>query len=259
MKAIMLKIGDKVEMFNGTTGEFIDYTFPNIQLQTHSNGVIECRQVNIKKINDIECHNGFDIIIDPRKPKPETPTISHDDDMISTISKHFTIKTGKEQKLGSSADIYAERCTNDGGLFFMLIDDGNVENQLQDARYHIYAYDFDGKIFQGRITSKAEFEIVMKVLGFTEDVSKPNLFSTERLTFKKLCNQVDELMDETGELLTEIERLKIVENQLYEERIERGVKIASTTLVLASGMRQTDNGDFIIEKDAVIELLKLWE
>mgnify|MGYP003585262780 CR=1 FL=1 len=85
--------------------------------------------------------------------------------MVSFIQTYWDIKKGNEQIYGSPADIYAERI-DDGMKYLMIIDDGNCYNQLKDAVYHIYVSDTDGKIFEGRITSKNEFKIVMKVLGF---------------------------------------------------------------------------------------------
>ncbi len=87
------------------------------------------------------------------------------DVVISFISEYWNIKTGKEQIYGNPADIYAE-IIEDGIKYWMLVDDGNCHNQLKDAVYHIYVSDIDNKIFEGRITSKNEFNIVMKVIGF---------------------------------------------------------------------------------------------
>ena len=87
------------------------------------------------------------------------------DVMLSFISKYWDIKIGNEQVYGSPADIYAERFDDDI-KYWMRVDDGNCFNQLKDAVYHIYVSDINGKIFEGRITSKNEFKIVMKVLGF---------------------------------------------------------------------------------------------
>lgn len=88
------------------------------------------------------------------------------DVMFSLFSQFgWEIKTGKEQKLGSCADIYAEQ-TNEFCDYFMRIDDGNCHNVLSDAVYHIYVHDFKGKIFEGRIGNASDFEVVMRVLGF---------------------------------------------------------------------------------------------
>ncbi len=75
----------------------------------------------------------------------------------------WVIKTGDEQKSGSSADIYLE---HEGYKCTMLIDDGNCHNELSDAVYHIYVYAVGGKIFEGRIGNANDFEVVMRVLGF---------------------------------------------------------------------------------------------
>lgn len=86
--------------------------------------------------------------------------------MFSLFSQFgWEIKKGKEQKLGSSADIYAEQ-TSEFCDYFMRIDDGNCHNALNDAVYHVYVHDFKGKIFEGRIKTEDEFIVVMRVLGF---------------------------------------------------------------------------------------------
>jgi hypothetical protein len=77
----------------------------------------------------------------------------------------WIVKTGKKQKKGSCADIYAEHDDEDG-KYIMLIDDGNCHNELYNAVYHIYAA--GGKVFEGRITSIEEFKVIMKVLGFNK-------------------------------------------------------------------------------------------
>lgn len=100
-------------------------------------------------------------------------------------SFQWIIKTGKSQKTGSVADIYAEMSESDGS-FTMLIDDGNCHNELYDAIYHIYAP--GGKIFEGRITSPSEFSTVMKVLGFEEKEIKDEFSATWREELKKVAN-----------------------------------------------------------------------
>ena len=88
------------------------------------------------------------------------------DVMFSLFSQFgWKIKTGKEQKLGSCADIYAEQ-EKEFCHYFMRIDDGNCHNTLNDAVYHIYVHNFAGKIFEGRIGNASDFEVVMRVLGF---------------------------------------------------------------------------------------------
>jgi len=94
------------------------------------------------------------------------PALSKGDVMFSLLSQFgWEIKTGKEQKLGSCADIYAEQ-EKEFCNYFMRIDDGNCHNELNDAVYHIYVHDFKGKIFEGRIGTQSDFEVVMRVLGF---------------------------------------------------------------------------------------------
>ena len=97
--------------------------------------------------------------------KADNQQLNIADVMVSFISRYWDIKTDDEQIYGSPADIYAERIDDDI-KYWMRIDDGNCYNQLKDAIYHIYVSDINGKIFEGRITSKNEFKIVMKVLGF---------------------------------------------------------------------------------------------
>lgn len=48
-------------------------------------------------------------------------------------------------------------------MYIMLVDDGWVS--LPDALYHIYVSRLSNKVFEGRISSKNEFEIIMKALG----------------------------------------------------------------------------------------------
>lgn len=80
----------------------------------------------------------------------------------------WKIKTGEKQKRGSCADIYAEQ-KDDISEYFMLIDDGYCEDELNNALYHIYANNFQGKIFEGRIGNEDDFTTVMRVLGFKKE------------------------------------------------------------------------------------------
>jgi len=63
------------------------------------------------------------------------------------------------------SDIYAE-INDENGTYLLIIDDGRCNNALLDAVYHIYAYDLNGKIFEGRIKTHEDFVTVMRVLGF---------------------------------------------------------------------------------------------
>ena len=91
--------------------------------------------------------------------------------LIKQLNKYgWEIKTGKDQLYGSPADIYAE--IDFEGHHFLKIDDGNC---IGDSfLFHIYVGDlhrkrnFDGKIFEGRISTKKEFNVVMNVLGFVK-------------------------------------------------------------------------------------------
>lgn len=76
----------------------------------------------------------------------------------------WVIKTGEEQKYGRCADIYAEHDDE----YYFVIDDGNCENELSDALYHIYA--IGGKVFEGRIGTPEDFIVVMRVLGFKKTI-----------------------------------------------------------------------------------------
>ncbi len=89
--------------------------------------------------------------------------------VIYIILKQFgwEIKTGNEQKYGSSSDIYAE-INNEYGRYLMIIDDGNCCNGFKDAIYHIYVENLVGKIFEGRIYSIEDFNTVMRMLGFNK-------------------------------------------------------------------------------------------
>lgn len=92
--------------------------------------------------------------------------IDHYTVMLSLFSQFgWIVKTGDEQKNGSSADIYAEHNDEDG-KYTMRIDDGNCHNELRDAVYHIYAT--GGKVFEGRIGIPEDFMVVMRVLGFNK-------------------------------------------------------------------------------------------
>lgn len=98
--------------------------------------------------------------------KEEKGYVVFADVMFSLFSQFgWEIKTGKEQKHGSCADIYAEQ-EQEFCHYFMRIDDGNCHNELSDAVYHIYIDDFEGKIFEGRIGNAEDFIVVMRVLGF---------------------------------------------------------------------------------------------
>lgn len=84
----------------------------------------------------------------------------------------WQIKTGNKQIFGSPADIYAE-INDDHGSVWMVIDDGNCDKELNDAVYHIHVGvakrgSLSGKIFEGRIETRKEFKVVMKVLGFNK-------------------------------------------------------------------------------------------
>ncbi len=93
--------------------------------------------------------------------------MTNKDIMLNLFDKYgWQIKTGEDQLYGSVADIYAEQEKEQGGRYFMWIDDGNVS--LHDVIYHIHVGRgrLDAKIFEGRIETKEEFQVVMKVLGF---------------------------------------------------------------------------------------------
>jgi hypothetical protein len=72
------------------------------------------------------------------------------------------------KKYGSVADIYLERVDDIGYKNFMLIDDGSID--VSNATYHIYADEgLKDKIFEGRIETVEELEVVMKVLGYDKN------------------------------------------------------------------------------------------
>lgn len=79
----------------------------------------------------------------------------------------WTILTGKYQKRGSDADIYAEMIKDDI-YYYMLVEDGFCENALDNALYHIASYNFDNKIFEGRLEKIEDFMVIMRVLGFND-------------------------------------------------------------------------------------------
>lgn len=85
--------------------------------------------------------------------------------MINTILEYWDIKTKDEQIFGSSLDIYAETIDKE---CYMIIEDGNCKNQLNNGLYHIYLSETDGKIFEGRIICENDFIIIMKSLGINK-------------------------------------------------------------------------------------------
>lgn len=93
---------------------------------------------------------------------------------------NWKIKTGKKQIFGSPTDIYAEYNSKKHGKYWMRIDDGNCDKELNDAVYHIHVGaakrgSLSGKIFEGRIETRKEFKVVMKVLGFTKKKINKNV------------------------------------------------------------------------------------
>lgn len=104
-------------------------------------------------------------------------------DMIDLFPQFgWEIKTGDKQIYGSPADIYAERKDDDTGEYFMRIDDGNVSPI--DAIYHIYVRlnNLNEKIFEGRISTKEEFKIIMKTLSFEKNSDTTETKNFEELT-----------------------------------------------------------------------------
>ena len=80
------------------------------------------------------------------------------------------ILTDNYQKMGSPADIYAV-LVKDNIHYIMLVDDGNCENGLDNALYHIYSDTLltpREKIFEGRLEKIEDFMVIMRVLGFTD-------------------------------------------------------------------------------------------
>jgi len=91
----------------------------------------------------------------------------------------WVVKEGEEQKAGSCADIYAEnKC--DLTNYFMIIDDGNVKNGLNEAVYHIYVNSFGCKIFEGIISNEKEFKNTMHTLGFEKKTKKERIEELEK-------------------------------------------------------------------------------
>jgi len=86
---------------------------------------------------------------------------------LENILKEYNwyIKKDKSQLFGSSADIYAEY-KNDYMFFYMIIEDGNVN--LYNSITHIYSYDNNGKIFEGKFTTEFELRLLFKMLGFSK-------------------------------------------------------------------------------------------
>ncbi len=113
-----------------------------------------------------EIQEKYDFIHNSSKKSPlrQNSGLNIGDVMLDLFLKFgWIVKTGGEQKNGSSADIYAEH-NDENSKYTMRIDDGNCHNELHDAVYHIYAT--GGKVFEGRIGTPEDFVVVMRVLGF---------------------------------------------------------------------------------------------
>lgn len=61
MKKIELKIGDKVELWNGTIGEVIGFEFPTITIQNKNSYPQEFHRMNLKFVNG-QLVDGLDVV-----------------------------------------------------------------------------------------------------------------------------------------------------------------------------------------------------
>lgn len=112
----------------------------------------------------------------------------------------WIIKTGKNQKAGSCADIYAENAVHNSCL---VIDDGYV--QFYEEVCHIYMFNDNGewkggKIFEGCFENPTEVRVVMKVLGYGKlSVCQKSLLLAKRSIEEMTNEELDNLMKEFDE------------------------------------------------------------
>jgi hypothetical protein len=131
-------------------------------------------------IDDYEGLKKFFKLKQPKDPNELPEKKTKKDKFLKLLKKYnWVVKIEKEQKLGSCADIYAEnKC--DLTNYFMIIDDGNVKNVLNEAVYHIYVNNFDFKIFEGVINSEKEFKNTMHTLGFEKKTKTQRIEELEK-------------------------------------------------------------------------------
>jgi len=160
-------------------------------------------------IDDYEGLKKFFKLKQPKDPNELPEKKTKKDKFLKLLKKYnWVVKIEKEQKLGSCADIYAEnKC--DLTNYFMIIDDGNVKNVLNEAVYHIYVNNFDFKIFEGVINSEKEFKNTMRTLGFEKKTKKERIEELENL-YKKLEEKFETFCGEFRERVKSLEEEKTI-------------------------------------------------